>query len=140
MNKLGFGKGDGPGLTINPVITQKKKKTDNEAAINIQNVVRTKLAKNKLKRLINQAAEFEPKNEELESLPISSPKRTDEIMSKIEALFMGASSMTMNSMMRNKTKEIFIEMTKGTDIDLSGVTTRNQIQRIIDDIRKPQNK
>ena len=50
---------------------------------------------------------------------------------------MGASSITMNSMMQNKTKDKFIEMTKGTDIDLSGVTTRNQIQRIIDDIRKP---
>jgi hypothetical protein len=40
----------------------------------------------------------------------------------------------------NKTKDKIIEMTKGTDIDLSGVTTRNQIQRIIYDIRKPQNK
>ncbi len=140
MNKLGFEKGDGSGLTIYPVIIQKKKKTDNEAAINIQNVVRTKLAKNKLKHLINQAAEFEPKNEELESIPISSPKRTDEIMSKIEALFMGASNVTMGAIMRSTTKNKFIEMTKGTDIDLSGVTTRNQIQRIIDDIRKPKNK
>ena len=54
MNKFGLGKGDGTGLTINPVIIQKKKKTDNEAAINIQNVIRTKLAKNKLKHLITK--------------------------------------------------------------------------------------
>ena len=37
----------------------------------------------------------------------------------------------MNSMMRNKTKDKFIEMTKRTDIDLNGVTTKNDIQRII---------
>ena len=61
-------------------------------------------------------------------------------MSNIETVFMGASTTTMKAIMQDKTKEKFIEMTKGTDIDLSGATTRNDIQRIIDDFRTPHRK
>ena len=92
-----------------------------------------------MNKLKIQKAELETKNEESASLPTLSQKdiKLDKVLSKIEEEFMGSTAMTMNAMMKNKTRDKFIAMTKGTDIDLSGVSTRNDIQRIIDDIRKP---